>query len=64
MSGQESRGSVGEYNDMKLTAGQIRAADVDGNGEIRAEDAQWLLIYYTERIVAGKTVTWEDLIGK
>ena len=51
-------------NDMKLTAEQIKAADVDGNGEISVEDAQWLLKYYTEKNVAGKAVTWDEILGK
>ena len=49
---------------MKLTDEQIKAADVDGNGEISVEDAQWLLKYYTEKYVAGKDITWDDILGK
>ncbi len=51
-------------NDMKLTDEQIKAADIDGNGEISVEDAQWLLKYYTENYVAGKDITWDDILGK
>ena len=49
---------------MKLTAEQIKAADVNGDGEISVEDAQWLLKYYTEKYVAGKDITWDDIFGK
>ena len=49
---------------MGLTAEQIKAADVDGSGEISVEDAQWLLKYYTEKHVAGKDVTWDSILGK
>ncbi len=51
-------------NNMKLTAEQIKAADDDGNGEISVDDAQWLLKYYTEKNVAGKNITWDDILGK
>ena len=49
-------------NDMGLTAEQIQAADVDLNGIIGIEDALYLLKYYTENTVAGKHVTWEELM--
>ena len=49
---------------MKLTAEQIKAADIDGNGEISVEDAQWILKYYTEKYVAGKDITWDDIFSK
>ena len=51
-------------NDMKLNADQIKAADVDGNGAVGVEDAQWILKYYTERFVARKNITWDDILGK
>ncbi len=50
-------------NEMGLTAVQIKAGDVDENGVISVEDAQLLLKYYTENTVAGKKVTWEQLLG-
>lgn len=49
---------------MKLNADQIKAADVDGNGEISVKDAQWILKYYTEKTVAGKEITWNDILGE
>ncbi len=47
-----------------LTDAQIKAADVNGDGELTVEDAQFILKYYTEKNVAGKDVTWEQIIGK
>ena len=50
---------------MKLTDEQIKAADIDGNGEISVEDAQNILKYYTQKYVAGKEdITWDDIFGK
>ena len=57
-------GSGAGIHNMKLTDEQIKAADVEGNGEISVEDAQWLLKYYTEKYVAGKDITWDDIFGK
>ena len=41
---------------------QKKAADVDGNGIVSVEDAQNILKYYVQNTVAGKTVTWEDIL--
>ena len=51
-------------NDMKLTAEQIKAADVNGDGEVSVDDAQNILIYYVNNTVAGKILTWDELLGK
>ncbi len=51
-------------NDMKLTDEQIKAADVNGDGEISVDDAQNILIYYVNNTVAGKVLTWDELLGK
>ena len=51
-------------NDMGLTEKQFKAADIDGNGTLDIDDVLWLLIYYTEKYVAGKNVTWEDIMGR
>ena len=51
-------------NDMKLSAEQIKAADVNGDGEISVDDAQNILKYYTEKSVAGKNITWDDVLSK
>ena len=50
-------------NDMKLTAEQIKAADVNSDGEVSVDDAQNILKYYTEKSVAGKDITWDDVLG-
>ena len=47
---------------MKLTDRQIKAADVDRNGTVSVEDAQLILKYYPQTKVAGKTISWDDLI--
>ena len=49
---------------MKLSAVQIKAADVNDDGEISVDDAQNILKYYTEKSVAGKNITWDDILGK
>ena len=49
---------------MKLTDRQIRAADVDLNGTVSVEDAQLILIYYTQTKVAGNKIGWDDLLRK
>ena len=47
-----------------LTAGQRMAADINGDGELTVEDVQYILIYYTENNVAGKHLTWEDIMNR
>ena len=51
-------------NNMKLNNEQIKAADVNGDGEISVDDAQNILIYYVNNTVAGKVLTWDELLGK
>ena len=51
-------------NDMNLTDAQIKAADVNNDGELSVDDAQNILIYYVNNTVAGKVLTWEELLGK
>lgn len=51
-------------NGMGLTEMQFRAADIDGNGTLDIDDVMWLLIYYTEKYVAGKNVTWVDIMDR
>ena len=51
-------------NDCGLDAGQLQAADVNRDGKLTVEDAQYILIYYTENTVAGKSLTWDDLLNK
>ena len=48
--------------ESKLTPGQKNAADINGDGEVSVEDAQLILRYYTEKTVAGKDITWDDLL--
>lgn len=47
---------------LPLNDAQAKAGDVDDSGVISIEDAQLILKYYTENTVAGKTVSWDDLM--
>ena len=42
---------------------QKKTADVNGNQKIDIEDAMLILKYYTECSVAGKSISWDDLLG-
>lgn len=46
-----------------LAAYRTKAADTDGDGQITVSDVQYILQYYTMQL-AGKAVTWEQLIRK
>ncbi len=46
-----------------LTDKQLKAADVNENGELSVDDVQNMLIYYVNNTVAGKKLTWEELLG-
>ncbi|MBR3446421.1 MAG: WG repeat-containing protein [Oscillospiraceae bacterium] len=50
--------------DSGLTPGQLKAADINGDGQLSVEDVQYILIYYTENKVAGKHMTWEDVLNR
>ena len=49
---------------MGLTERQIKAANVNGDDELSVDDAQNILKYYTQKTVAGKEITWDDILGK
>ena len=49
-------------NDPDLTPRQLNAADVNKDGKLTVEDAQYILQYYTETAVAGKSITWRNVI--
>lgn len=46
---------------MNLTEAQIKAVDIDADGQISAADAQLILIYYTIKYVTGENITWDQL---
>ena len=50
-------------NRMELTDAQMHAADINADGVISVEDAQYILRYYTQKQVAGKPVTWDELLN-
>ena len=52
------------HKNPDLTAGQLKAADINGDGELTIEDVQYVLIYYTENKVAGKHMTWKDVMNR
>lgn len=39
-------------------------ADINGDKQITAEDAQLIMLYYVNNSVSGIPTTWEDLLGK
>ena len=47
-----------------LTDRQLKAADVNDDAELSVDDVQNILIYYVNNTVAGKVLTWEELLGK
>ncbi len=50
--------------DNGLNPAQEKAADINGDGEVSVDDAQLILKYYTQKKVAGKDITWDDLLKK
>ena len=48
----------GELSDELLVL-----CDMNEDGKLNVDDAQNILIYYTETKVAGKVLAWEDLLG-
>ena len=49
---------------MGLTDRQIKAADVNADGELSVDDVQNILIYYVNNTVAQKVLTWDDILGE
>lgn len=47
-----------------LTAQQELAADINGDKKVSVEDAQMILLYYVSKSLSGKSVTWDELLGK
>lgn len=48
---------------LTLISMQVKTADVDKNLMIGIDDAMLILKYYTERSVAGKNITWDELLN-
>ena len=48
--------------DTGLNDKQMRAADVNNNGELSIDDAQHILLYYVENDISGNPTTWEDIL--
>ena len=47
---------------VDMPEADAKAADVNGDGEVSVDDAQYILIYYTKNSVAGKPTEWSDII--
>ena len=47
-----------------LSQTQLTCADVDGNSIFDVLDAQFILRYYTENTLAGRNLSWADIIKK
>ena len=47
-----------------LSQAQIRCADVDSNGSVDVADAQYILLYYAENILAGRNYAWDYIISR
>ena len=50
-------------NDGELSAKQIAAADVDGNGTVDSTDIYYML-YYVALHGAGMQKSWEEILAK
>ena len=48
--------------ESKLNPAQKKASDINGDGNVTVEDAQLILKYYTGKYVAGKDITWVDIL--
>ena len=49
--------------DAAFTEDQLAAADIDGDGEINARDAAYLLTYIAQD-GAGMEPSWDVILGK
>lgn len=56
------KGIAGKENG--LSEQQSEAADINGDGTVSVDDAQFILIYYVKNTLSGKTVTWDELLGR
>ena len=55
--------NVAVGNDGGLTAEQIAAADVDGNGTVDSTDSFYIM-YYVALRGAGYDTSWEEVLAK
>ena len=53
---------AGNQNPLDKT--QQKAADADGNQEVNAADAQYILNYYVLNQVNGTPTLWEAIVNK
>ena len=47
-----------------LTQAQLAGADVDGSGTVDLDDAQYILRYYVLNVLAGRNVSWNDILRR
>ena len=55
--------NVAVGNDGVMTAEQITAADVDGNGIVDSTDSFYIM-YYVALHGAGHNTSWEEVLAK
>ncbi len=49
--------------DSGLTDVQKKAADVNEDGTVSVDDAQFILLYYVANHVSKRSLTWEQILG-
>ena len=47
-----------------LTELQAKAADINEDGIVSVDDAQWILLYYVKNYLSGVATSWEDILNK
>ncbi len=50
--------------DSGLSDLQKKAADVNEDGEVSVDDAQFILLYYVTNDVSHKKQTWEQIMNR
>lgn len=51
-----------DAKDAENAAGDLKTGDVDGDQSVTVDDAQYILLYYTENTLAGVPTTWNEIL--